>query len=74
MREVLELQTQLDTQTLPARAWFNGTRQKPIEGVSMVYTFDNANAVSKRPMQYFEMMGKRYALSCLQRTFDEEIP
>jgi hypothetical protein len=71
---MLALQKQLNTQTVPAHAWFNGMLQKPIEGVSMVYTFDNANAVSKRPMQYFEMMGKRYVLSCLQRTFDEEIP
>jgi arylsulfatase len=35
--------------------------QKPIEGVSMLYTFDkaNANAPSKRRTQYFEMMGNR---------------
>jgi hypothetical protein len=71
---MLELQKQLDTQAVPARAWFNGMLQKPIEGVSTVYTFDNTNAVSKRPMQYVEMMGKRSVLSCLQRTFDEEIP
>jgi len=39
----------------------NGVAQKPIEGVSMAYTFDkaNANAPSKRDTQYFEMFGNR---------------
>jgi arylsulfatase A-like enzyme len=39
----------------------DGIAQKPIEGVSMAYTFDstNANAPSKRDTQYFEMFGNR---------------
>jgi len=39
----------------------NGIKQKPIEGVSMAYTFDkaNANAPSKHETQYFEMIGNR---------------
>jgi arylsulfatase A-like enzyme len=39
----------------------NGIKQKPIEGVSMLYTLDsaNANAPSKRNTQYFEMVGNR---------------
>ena len=39
----------------------DGIAQKPIEGVSMVYTFDsaNANAPSMRKTQYFEMAGNR---------------
>jgi arylsulfatase A-like enzyme len=39
----------------------NGIKQKPIEGVSMAYTFDsaNANAPSKRETQYFEIGGNR---------------
>ena len=39
----------------------DGIPQKPIEGVSMVYTFDkaNANAPSTRKTQYFEMLGNR---------------
>jgi len=39
----------------------NGIKQKPIEGISMVYTFDkaNANAPSKRDTQYFELGGNR---------------
>jgi arylsulfatase A-like enzyme len=37
----------------------DGIPQKPIEGVSMTYTFDakNANAPSTHHTQYFEMMG-----------------
>ena len=39
----------------------NGIKQKPIEGVSMAYTFDEANAKapSKRDTQYFEMFCNR---------------
>jgi arylsulfatase len=39
----------------------NGIAQRPIEGVSMAYTFDkaNANAPSTRETQYFEMIGNR---------------
>ncbi|HVS40108.1 MAG TPA: arylsulfatase [Gemmataceae bacterium] len=37
----------------------NGTPQKPVEGVSMVYTFDDAKTPSKRRTQYFEMFGNR---------------
>jgi arylsulfatase len=37
----------------------DGIAQRPIEGVSMMYTFDkgNANAPSTHKTQYFEMMG-----------------
>jgi arylsulfatase len=39
----------------------DGVRQSPIEGVSMVYTFDksNADAPSRHHTQYFEMLGDR---------------
>ena len=39
----------------------NGVTQKPIEGVSMAYTFDReyADAPSTRTTQYFEMLGNR---------------
>ena len=39
----------------------DGIKQKPIEGVSMVYTFSkaNANAPSRRDTQYFEMFANR---------------
>jgi arylsulfatase len=37
----------------------NGARQKPIEGSSLVYSFDSANAPTRHPTQYFEMVGNR---------------
>ena len=39
----------------------DGIKQKPMEGVSMAYTFDKANAtaVSTRKTQYFEMVANR---------------
>jgi Sulfatase len=37
----------------------NGAPQRPIEGVSMAYTWDNAHAQSTHRTQYFEMMGNR---------------
>src|SRR5262249_21168686 len=37
----------------------NGIAQKPIEGVSMRYSFDDAKAKSTRTTQYFEMMVNR---------------
>lgn len=39
----------------------NGVPQKPIEGTSMAYTFDRANAEAKstHTTQYFEMLGNR---------------
>ncbi len=53
--------TILDVAGIPAPATVDGIAQKPIEGVSMAYTFDkaNANAKSKRDTQYFEMVGNR---------------
>ena len=37
----------------------NGVAQRPIEGVSMRYTFDHPDAPSTRTTQYFEMLGNR---------------
>jgi arylsulfatase len=37
----------------------NSVQQKPIEGVSMAYTFDDAKASDQHETQYFEMMGNR---------------
>jgi hypothetical protein len=37
----------------------NGVPQKPIEGVSMVYSFDDAKAPSPHRTQYFEMFANR---------------
>ena len=53
--------TILEATGIQAPDMVNGITQKPIEGVSMAYTFDqaNANAPSKRDTQYFEMVGNR---------------
>jgi len=53
--------TILEAASIPAPDTVNGIKQKPIEGVSMTYTFDqaNASAPSKRDTQYFEMVGNR---------------
>jgi arylsulfatase len=53
--------TILEATRIPAPEFVEGIKQAPIEGVSMVYTFDsaNANAPSKRDTQYFEMFGLR---------------
>jgi arylsulfatase A-like enzyme len=37
----------------------NGVDQRPIEGVSMAYTWDSAQAPGRRTVQYFEMFGSR---------------
>lgn len=42
-----------------APAQFDGVAQKPIEGVSMTYTFDDADAKDRRTTQYFEMLGNQ---------------
>ena len=37
----------------------DGVEQKPLDGVSLVYTFDNATAPTQHGTQYFEMFGNR---------------
>jgi arylsulfatase A-like enzyme len=37
----------------------NGIKQKPIEGVSMLYSFANKDAPSTHTTQYFEILGNR---------------
>ena len=53
--------TILEAAGIPAPETVDGIKQAPVEGVSMVYTFDkaNADAPSKRKTQYFEMVGNR---------------
>ena len=53
--------TLLEASGIPAPVMVNGIAQKPIEGVSMAYTFGkaNANAPSRRDTQYFEVWGNR---------------
>jgi arylsulfatase A-like enzyme len=51
--------TLLEATGIPAPVMVDGVGQKPIEGVSMAYTFDktNTNALSRHKIQYFEMLG-----------------
>jgi arylsulfatase len=51
--------TILEATGIPAPVMVDGIAQKPIEGVSMAYTFDkaNANLPTRHKTQYFEMMG-----------------
>jgi arylsulfatase len=51
--------TLLDVIGLPEPVMVNGVPQRPIEGVSMAYTFADAKAPSRRTQQYFEMFGNR---------------
>ena len=54
--------TILEAAGVKAPQMVDGIKQKPIEGVSMAYTFvdkANANAPSKRKTQYFEMIANR---------------
>ena len=51
--------TILEAAQLPQPGSVNGTVQAPIEGVSMMYTFDEPKAESTHKTQYFEIMGNR---------------
>jgi arylsulfatase A-like enzyme len=51
--------TILEATGIKAPDTVDGIKQRPIEGVSMVYTFKQPNAPSKRTTQYFEMAGNR---------------
>jgi arylsulfatase A-like enzyme len=51
--------TVLEVAGLPHPTFVNGVQQKPIEGVSMAYTFGDAAAPDRHETQYFEMFGNR---------------
>jgi arylsulfatase len=51
--------TILEAANLPEPYMVNGIAQKPIEGVSMAYTFDNPDADERHLTQYFEIFGNR---------------
>jgi arylsulfatase A-like enzyme len=44
---------------LPEPTEVNGVKQRPMDGVSMIYTFDDAKAKEQHVTQYFEMFGNR---------------
>ncbi|MEH1768852.1 MAG: arylsulfatase [Nostoc sp.] len=51
--------TILEATGITAPTQVNGVKQQPIEGTSLAYTFDDADAPSHRKTQYFEMLGNR---------------
>jgi arylsulfatase len=38
---------------------YHGVKQQPMDGVSMLYAFDNADAPNRKRRQYYEMFGNR---------------
>ena len=51
--------TVLDVAQLPEPLSVNGVQQQPLHGVSMAYTFDDADAADRHTTQYFEMFCNR---------------
>ena len=51
--------TVLEAAGLPEPRFVHGIEQKPIEGVSMAYAFDDPKAAERRETQYFEMFCNR---------------
>jgi arylsulfatase A-like enzyme len=51
--------TILEAAGLPEPTMVNGVLQAPIEGTSMLYSFDEAAAPERHDLQYFEMAGNR---------------
>jgi arylsulfatase len=51
--------TVLDAAGLPEPKTVHGVEQKPLEGVSMRYAFEDAGAAERRETQYFEMFCNR---------------
>ncbi len=51
--------TILEVTGLPAPEYVNGVKQIPIQGTSIAYTFDDADAAERHTVQYFEVVGNR---------------
>jgi arylsulfatase len=51
--------TILEATGIPEPVMVNGIAQRPIEGLSMAYTWNDADAPGERLTQYFEMFGSR---------------
>ncbi len=51
--------TILEAAGLPEPTMVNGVLQSPMEGTSMLYSFNEANATERHELQYFEMFGNR---------------
>ena len=66
--------TVYDAVKIPAPKVVNGIVQRPIEGTSMLYSFDGAKTPTKHTTQYFEMFGNRaiYQDGWVARTIHRE--
>ncbi len=51
--------TILEAAGLPEPTMVNGVQQSPMEGTSMVYTFNEPDEPERHDLQYFEMFGNR---------------
>ncbi|XXF79980.1 arylsulfatase [Myxococcaceae bacterium GXIMD 01537] len=51
--------TILEAARIPEPKAVNGVMQSPMEGTSMLYSFDDARAPERHELQYFEMFGNR---------------
>jgi arylsulfatase len=51
--------TILEAAGIPEATVVDGVEQRPMEGVSFAYTFDDAGAAERHTQQYFEIMGGR---------------
>ena len=51
--------TALEAAKIPQPKVVNGIKQRPMDGVSMLYSTDDAKAADRRKTQYFEMFGNR---------------
>ncbi len=51
--------TALEAAKIPQPKTVNGIAQRPMDGVSMLYSTDDAKAANRRTTQYFEMFGNR---------------
>ena len=51
--------TILEAAGLPEPRIVNGVPQRPMDGVSMAYSFDDPDAADRHTVQYFEMFGNR---------------
>ena len=51
--------TALEAAKIPQPKTVNGVKQRPMDGVSMLYSTDDAKAADRRTTQYFEMFGNR---------------
>lgn len=51
--------TILEAAGIPEPAFVNGVQQSPMEGTSMVYSLNDAEAPERHDLQYFEMVGNR---------------